>query len=281
MMDKALLEKILPRLEEWREDGDYITEEGVLMCGRCKTPKMAYMTVPGLFENRPSPRLCKCQQEQKAQEMAAINRRNALEQIDRLRRQGLTEAQYMESTFAQDDQADERTSKVCRQYAEKWEEMKAGNMGLMLHGDVGGGKTFFASCIANALLETGTPVLMTTIPALSMAMSENFGKERAYILDQVKNIPLLILDDVGMQRNTPVAMENAYDIINTRYKAKRPLIITTNLTMKAIRDEQEVQLRRIYNRLVEMCWPVKVEGIRRREAIARKKAGQIARILNA
>ena len=278
-MEKVDFESILPQMENWKEPGDYYSPENILMCGKCNTPKMALVTIPGLFENRPSPRPCKCAQERMQREDAERERQVALERIERLRKQGLTAAQYIDSTFAMDDRADERASRICTRYVDKWEEIKAKNIGLLLHGDVGGGKTFLASCIANALLDKGEPVIMTTIPALSMAMNANFGNERAFVLDNVRNIPLLILDDVGMSRNTATALENAYDVINTRYKAKKPLVITTNLTMLAIKDEKETNLRRIYDRIIEMCCPVKVTGLERRKNIARNKLQEMSRLL--
>lgn len=279
-MEKSDFESILPNMEGWQEPGDYCTPEGILMCGKCHTPKMAFVTVPGLFDNRPSPRPCKCLQEYREREEAERNRQIALERIDRLRKQGLTAAQYIDSTFALDDRADEKASNICTRYVAKWDEIKAKNIGLLLHGDVGGGKTFLASCIANALLDKGEAVIMTTIPALSMAMNANFGSERASILEHVRNVPLLILDDVGMSRNTAAALESAYDIVNTRYKEKKPLVITTNLTMTAIRDEKETNLRRIYDRIIEMCSPVKVAGIERRKNIARNKMQEMTRLLD-
>ena len=274
-MEKPDLESILPNMEGWQAPGDYCTPEGILMCGKCHAPKMAFVTVPGLFNNRPSPRRCKCLQGQMEREEAERLRQIAFERIERMRKQGLTEAQYIDSTFAIDDRADKKAGNICRKYVANWEEIKSKNIGLLLHGDVGGGKTFFASCIANALIDKGEAVIMTTIPALSMAMNANFGSERASILEHVSNVPLLILDDVGMSRNTAAALESAYDIVNTRYKAKKPLIITTNLTMTAIRDEKETKLRRIYDRIIEMCSPVKVTGMERRKNIARNKLQEL------
>lgn len=279
-MEPINFESILPQMEGWKEEGDYYNHENVLMCGKCNTPKMAYVTIPGMFENRPALRPCKCENERLQREDAERERQAALERINRLRKQGMTSAQYADSTFATDDRADERTSNICRRYVDKWDEINAKNIGLMLHGDVGGGKTFLASCIANALIDKGIPVIMTTIPALSMTMNANFGAERAFVLDHVRNVPLLILDDVGMTRNTPAALEAAYDIINTRYKARKPLIITTNLTMLAIKDEKETNLRRIYDRITEMCCPVKVTGLERRKNIARNKLQEMSRLLD-
>lgn len=271
------LEEYMPQQE--KAQGDYIGAGGLLMCGVCNTPKQFRIDVPGDWYGKIVTVLCRCETERRERETSAIRRMAAQKEIEALRKQGLREAQYTDSTFALDDQRDPATSQYCRNYVQKWGEMSKHNFGIMLYGDVGNGKTFLASCIANALLDTGTAVLMTTIPALSTMMQDNFGANRALVLDQVAKIPLLILDDVGMQRNTPAAMENAYDIINTRYKAKKPLIITTNLTVKVLETEKEMQLRRIYDRLLEMCRPVLLKSIRRRKDIAERKIVEMDSIL--
>ena len=49
--------------------------------------------------------------------------------------------------------------KLAHNYVDNWEKMKSNSSGLLLWGDVGTGKSFFAGCIANALLEKGVPVL--------------------------------------------------------------------------------------------------------------------------
>ena len=76
------------------------------------------------------------------------------------------------------------------------------------------------------------------------------------------------------------ALECAYDIVNERYKSQKPLIITTNLTMKEMKNEKELALKRIYSRLIELCTPVKVQGLQRREEKARVKMEQMRMILD-
>ena len=277
-MQKISFENVIPWMEDWKEPGDYFNEEGILFCGKCKTAKMAFVDIPGLFEHRPSPRQCDCAKAKAEQEEAEYSRRRALEEIERLRKQGLTSAQYMESNFSMDNMHDEKATNTCKRYVEKWEQMKAENIGLMLHGNYGGGKTFYASCIANALLYKGEAVLMTTITDLALIMKANFGQDRTIILEQVQKVPLLILDDVGREETT--FLDLAYDIVNARYKAKKPLIITTNLTMKAIRDETTSRKCRIYDRLIEMCVPVRVEDAKQRQEIARNKFDKLQTILD-
>ena len=277
-MQKISFENVIPWMDDWKEPGDYFNEEGILICGKCNTPKMAFVDIPGLFEHRPSPRHCECAKAKAEREEAEYARKRALEEIERLRRQGLTSAQYMESDFSMDNLHDEKATNTCKRYVEKWEQMKAENIGLMLHGNYGGGKTFYASCIANSLLYKGEAVLMTTITDMALAMKANFGQDRTTILEQVQKVPLLILDDVGREETT--FLDLAYDIVNARYKAKKPLIITTNLTMKAIRDETTSRKCRIYDRLIEMCVPVRVEDAKQRQEIARNKFDKLQTILD-
>lgn len=276
-MQKISFETVLP-WDNWQEPGDYFNEEGILFCGKCNTPKMAFVDIPGLFEHKPSPRQCQCARAKAEQEEAEYTRRRALEEIERLRKQGLTSSQYMESDFSMDNMHDKKVTNTCKRYVEKWEQMKAENIGLMLHGNYGGGKTFYASCIANAILYKGEAVLMTTITDLALAMRANFGQDRTIILEHVQKVPLLILDDVGREETT--FLDLAYDIVNARYKARKPLIITTNLTMKAIRDETTSRKCRIYDRLIELCVPVRVEDAKQRQEIARNKYDRLQDILD-
>ena len=137
-------------------------------------------------------------------------------------------------------------------YVDKWPEMRQKNTGIMLYGGVGTGKTFLASCIANALAEKGVKLRMTTLPELSSEMSANYGKERWNVLEKIKRYELLILDDVGMSRNTDVFMENAFAVINARNLICKPLIVTTNLNPADMKSEKSIQLQRIYSRIFAM-----------------------------
>lgn len=255
------------------QPGDYKNEEGLWMCGKCHTPKQIINEVPEL-DKAPHTVFCscKCETEKLERQRTAELRREALKRIETMRKKGLIENQYTSSTFADDDKADPYASESCRRYVEQWETyIKPNNAGLMLYGDVGGGKTFLAACVANALIDKGVEVMMTTIPRLANAMSKDYGNERESILKRIANVPLLVLDDVGTERNTSYGYELMYDIINTRYKANKPLIITTNLTMKAIKQPEDTNQKRIYDRLTEMCIPLKVESSGRRQKKARKK----------
>lgn len=256
-------------------DDDLVNEEGFRVCARCGETKQAWFEVPGLIAKSKRPRMCRCEREKREAEEAEEQRKKMLQRIEYYRAKGMSDEQYKVCSFAMDDGADEKASKFCRAYVQNWEWVKENNAGILLWGDVGGGKTFLAACIANALIDQCIPAMMTTIPKLVSAMTKDFGAERASVLNMVANAPLLVLDDVGTERNTEFSNEQVYEIINTRYKAKKPLIVTTNLTMSALKNVEDVTHKRIYDRIVEMCTPCRVISTGRRQQAARNKMEQM------
>ena len=90
----------------------------------------------------------------------------------------------------------------------------------MLFGDVGTGKSFAAGCIANALLDRDVPVLMTNFPTILARLCGTFGEDRAAFLDSLGDYDLLIIDDLGAERNTEYALEQMFSIIDSRYRCK-------------------------------------------------------------
>ncbi|NLA53195.1 MAG: AAA family ATPase, partial [Clostridiales bacterium] len=70
-----------------------------------------------------------------------------------------------------------------------------------------------------------------------------------------------------------------YEAINARYKSGKPLIITTNLTFQQLQEEQNLALRRIYDRVIEKCIPLLVKGESRRGEIAGEKRREAMKVL--
>ena len=91
-----------------------------------------------------------------------------------------------------------------RAYVENWKEAYRNNTGLLLFGDVGTGKSFFAGCIANALLDRDVPVLMTNFPTILNRLTGMFSEDRADCIASFGEYDLLIIDDLGVERSTGV-----------------------------------------------------------------------------
>ena len=123
-------------------------------------------------------------------------------------------------------------------YVEQWQTMRAENLGLLLWGGIGTGKTFLAGCIANALMEQEVPVRMTNFARILNELNRSFSG-RNEVVDKLCRYPLLIIDDFGMERGTEYALEQIYSIVDSRYRSRKPLIVTTNLTLDEIQHPQD------------------------------------------
>lgn len=109
---------------------------------------------------------------------------------------------------------------------------------LVFAGVTGCGKTHLAAAIANYRLQAGKPVKFVVVPELLDHLRSTFSPESTISYDQlfeeVKNAPLLILDDFGEQSTTPWAQEKLYQIINYRYNARLATVITTRCSLDEI-----------------------------------------------
>ncbi|MFQ5924684.1 MAG: ATP-binding protein [Dehalococcoidia bacterium] len=119
---------------------------------------------------------------------------------------------------------------------------------LVLWGVSGCGKTHLAAAIANHCILKGRPALFIVVADLLDHLRATFSpqSEISYdeLFDQVRNAPVLILDDLGTQTTTPWAKEKLYQIINHRYNTRLPTVITTNTPLEEL-DE------RLYTRLTD------------------------------
>jgi len=238
---------------------DY-TKDGLLYCGACNTPKQAKVVV---FGEHPMC-LCRCESDKRDAEDEAIREKRELDHISQLRTQGIQDKQMHGWTFANDDGKNHALMDKASRYFAEWKQMYADNVGLLLWGDVGTGKTFFAGCIANALIDAGIPVLMTSFGKIINALSGFSIDDKAGYIDNFNKYKLLIVDDLGAERQTDFAQEVVYSVIDGRYKSGQPLIVTTNMTLDEIKNPQSMTQTRIYDRIYEMTVPIQFTGESRR-----------------
>lgn len=189
--------------------------------------------------------------------------------VRRLKAEGFSDPAMLDWTFENDNSRSPQMHYAHR-YVEQWQTMRSENLGLLLWGGVGTGKSFLAGCIANALMEQEVPVRMTNFARILNELNGSFSG-RNDIVDRLCHYPLLIIDDFGMERGTEYALEQIYNIVDSRYHSRKPLIVTTNLTLDEIRYPQDTAHARIYDRLLEMCLPVSCIGVSFRKETAQEK----------
>lgn len=102
---------------------------------------------------------------------------------------------------------------------------------LVFSGPSGSGKTHLAAAIANARVDLGAPALFMVVPDLLdhlRASYEATEDEMSFeqLFEQVRNAPLLLLDDVDAASGTPWAREKLFQVVNHRYNAELPTVYT-------------------------------------------------------
>ncbi len=256
----------------------YIGEDGLKYCSKCQEPIERKVPNKLLGENYIHPSMCLCRRREWEQEEKERREREHLENVKRYKSTCFVDRRMRDWTFENDNGCNLAMERA-KAFVEHWADMKRQRCGLLLWGDVGTGKTYMAACIANALLEQERPVLMkdfTEIANISL-----------FDMDECKNslarYELLILDDLGVQRESEFAIQNVYTIINHWWILGKPLIVTTNLTLDEMKSRsnsnENMDHKRIYDRILEMCMPVLVTGESQRKESAKQKMGFLKTIL--
>ena len=214
-------------------EGDYRDEEGFLCCGKCHTRKEGDITIGE--KTLRVPHLCKCESEASRQREAEEKAAEFRKQCERLRKDGITDPSYLSQNFTQDDNRNARISDVCRRYVEHWPEMKADNIGILFYGGVGTGKSFLACCIANALIDKQVRASVTNFPRILNKL-QGFGEDKQEFLDKLSRYDLLVIDDLGVERDTSYSVEQVFNVIDARSRTGKPLIVTTNLSLADLQN---------------------------------------------
>lgn len=251
---------------------DYIGSDGLLYCGQCNTRKEREII---WFDGKPKkvPVMCKCRAEEEKLKKEQMQKEEEMRSIQRAKISSMMDDTFRTACFAnyQIRNGNERHLKVAKKYCIEFSKMYERNQGLLFWGTVGTGKSYTAACIANYLLEANTSVVMTSFVRILQEM-QGFDREREETFtNKLNSVKLLIIDDLGAERSTDYALEKVYGIIDNRYRAKKPLILTTNLTLRQMQEATDIRYARIYDRIFEMCYPMEFSGVswRKREAAQR------------
>lgn len=260
------------------EEGDYLNENGLLICGKCHTPKQCRFIAKWDGQEKKPYTPCDCARERRKTEEQARRAQDMRIEVQRLRKLGFPDAEMANWTFANDDGTNKNASDIAHRYVNNFTEMKKHGKGLLFHGPVGSGKTFLAAAIANELINQGHPCMVTNFARITNTIQGMFEGKQRY-LDDFNRLDLLVIDDLSAERNTSFMNEMIFNIIDSRYRSGKPLIITTNLSKEELIGQTDTCRQRIYSRLVEMCFPVEVNNTDRRKRKARNDSEDLRKLL--
>lgn len=257
------------------------TSKTVCICSKCggeqiyKPVKVMGKTISVLSV------ACSCEKERIEKEQQEKLKREESERlreekkyIKKLKSRSMLDEKFKNSTFenCNEDNRFQKLITICKKYCENFDYNKEKNIGMLLCGSAGVGKTYSVSCIANFLMEHRKSVICTSINGLLRQFKSTYNssskESEKDVLDYINTIDLLIIDDLGTEQLTEWSSSILYEIIDTRYRSDKPLIITTNLQKQ---DLQNRYHQRINDRIFEMCPLVNCNGNSIREMLSRNK----------
>ena len=252
------LEKVMIEDVEYSFDPEkeYI-KDGHAYCKVCHERKdgkmMDFLNSKMIFKTA-----CKCDRDREAKEK---ERQNQLE-IERLKNICFTSIIQWAYTFENYQGKENQSLIIAKNFVKDYELMRKENIGLL------------ACSIANALIEQYQ--MSVKIRNFSRIINElqkgGFDLDKNAYIESLVNTSVLILDDLGIERDTSYAKEQVYNIVNNRYLKHKPTIFTTNLSYSQIENcTESVEYQRIYSRIIEMCIPVMVVGEDFRKKIQKDK----------
>ena len=256
--------------------GDYKGADGLLYCGKCKTRKQHRINLPD--GERVVYCLCKCEAAERDAETERQNKKMFDALVERNRQAAFSDPALREWTFERDDGKNPTLMTAMRRYADNFAELRGYGTGLILYGNVGGGKTYAACCVANALLDKGYRCTVSNMSRIVNQLQSTWDGRQDYI-DRLATVDLLVIDDLAAERNTEYMNEQVFSVIDARYRSGRPLIVTTNLDGGALLNPATQEAQRVYSRIMERCYPIEVKGEDKRKANRRVNVAETKKIL--
>ena len=226
----------------------YLGNDGLLHCTVCNEAVEVKFDVPVMGITGHG-RMCKCQRELQKQ----IEERQR-QQEEHIKRDRCFPSRIQHEWTFENDNGRNSKMQVAKKYVANWNEMKKNGLGLLLWGSVGSGKSYMAACVANELIKQGADVKMTNFATV---LNDLFNcEDKNEYIRSLCRYSLLILDDLGIERNTEYSLENLFNVIDARYVSGKAMIITTNLNLEELKNQKQLSLKRIYDRVLERCIPV-------------------------
>lgn len=256
-MDDSM-EILLTKKDIRIEEGDYAVN-GLLYCGKCRTPRQVRITLNG--HTKICNCICKCRREESDRLEEEQKRQERISRAQRLSRMGFKNTALRHYTFDADCRLYPQKRETAKRYVQHWNEFKKNNTGLLLHGEMGTGKTFYAACIANALIEKGIPALMISTPILLQDLINLYGPARQEQLELLDRYDLLILDDYEPRSLNTLEEMILYTVVDRRYRLKKPMIVITNTSAKDLEMRSySHNINKINARILEVCRSVEFLG---------------------
>lgn len=262
-------------LDTLNENEEYI-KDNLIYCKKCNTPRMC----EGLF-GRMVRCICKCQAAERDRQEELERQKEKQRRIDKIKQTSLLGEKYKEVSFNNTDISNPEFYKIysrCKRYCEVANKVLEKGIGIYLFGSKGTGKSRITACMANELMNNYYTVLYTNFSEISKYIRGTFNKsiETEYdFLERLTNIDFLFIDDFGTELVTKNnqdlwLQEKVFEIVNKRYNNNKPIIFTSNYSLRELIEDRGVADKTI-DRINEMCEIMKIEGVSYRKTIKEQR----------
>jgi len=186
-------------------------------------------------------------------EEASRNRLNALIADSMLRERFLDKTFANFIPFGKGKEKQLYVLSVAKDFADDFDRHRRIGTWLLFMGNVGAGKSHLCAAVINQLVRAGRTALFTKAPRLLREVKETFNRDsevtQSEIIARMGELDLLVIDEVGIQFGTDTERMILYEILDLRYEAMRPVILTTNIT--DLKSLEKLLGERIIDRLFE------------------------------
>lgn len=198
-----------------------------------------------------------CAQAEEAKSiLTATQVRNDIEQarVEKILKQSAIPARFIGKTLSNyrtENAEQERAMRLCRRYVDHFDTVLAKGSTLIFLGAVGNGKTHLACAVLQALMPKYVGAYTTTMDLVRKLRGSWGGRggSEADVLVELAELPLLVIDEIGVQFGSDAERIHLHDVMDRRYRDMRPTILITNL------DDASFQGYigdRVYDRLTEI-----------------------------
>lgn len=154
-----------------------------------------------------------------------------------------------------------RAVNVCRDYVASWESVMRKGSWLVFSGQPGTGKSHLAAAVLQAIMPRYVGRYMTCmdlIQRLRATWRKDSEMSETELLNVLNEIPLLVIDEIGVQYGTDSEQNHLFDVLDRRYRDMKPTILLTNQNREGFR---QFVGDRVYDRMTEVAtwvpfaWP--------------------------
>lgn len=235
--------------------------------------------------------ICKCEQDAKKAELNKFIRAKEENEVRELFSISNIGDKFLNASFDNFEirQGAENAYKIAKHHAEHFDDY--GFESIMLWGEPGNGKTHLAAAIHNRLIARNKVVVFISMPELLGKIKATFNRNNKeteqQILKALNICDLLIIDDLGAEKTSDWVQETVFTIIDNRYRRKKPILTTSNVSPNDYIDEYGKPAndlidkigKRAYDRILEMSQPIENKATSYRRKIAKQRLSKFNEIL--